>query len=93
MKLILFDFRCTKCKHIFEELVKPGDYWAHCPKCASNAKRMMSPFRIDRTRMAVSPSASPDSIRHFDRVHKQRRAIEEKSQQNHGDYGKAAGSD
>ena len=92
-KLILFDHRCTKCKLVFEELTKPGDYWCKCPKCGSNAQRIMSPVRMDRTLAALSDSASPESIKHFDRVHKQRRAIEEKNMRNHGDYGKAAGSD
>jgi len=92
-KMILFDFRCTKCAFIFEDLVKPGDYWLKCPKCKGNAQRIMSPVRIDKTSMAVSDSASPESIAHFDRVHKQRRVIEERSMQNHGDYGKSAGSD
>ena len=93
MKLILFDFHCTKCAHTFEEMVKPGVYWAQCPDCRGNARREISAVRIDRTRIATTANASPESIRHFDRIHQQRRAIEEKSMQNHGDYGKAAGSD
>lgn len=91
--MILFDFRCTKCALIFEELVNAGDYWCPCPNCKANAQRIMSPVRIDRSRIALSNSASPESIRHFDRVHKQRRQLEEKSFRDHGDYGKAAGSD
>ena len=92
-KLILFDFHCTKCAHDFEDLVKPSVYWLKCPKCKGNAQRVMSPVRIDRTRIALTSGASPESIAHFDRIHNQRRAIEEKSMANHGDYGKAAGSD
>lgn len=92
-KLILFDFGCTKCGHRFEEMAKPADYWSRCPQCGANARREISPVRIDRSRMAVTEGATPTSIDHFDRIHKQRKVIEEKSMRNHGDYGKAAGSD
>jgi putative FmdB family regulatory protein len=92
-KLLLFDFSCTKCGLVFEELAKPANYWSKCPDCEANARREISPVRIDHSRMAISESASPGSIDYFDRVHQQRKVIEEKSMQNHGDYGKAAGSD
>ena len=92
-KLILFDFRCTKCGLVFEDLAKPVDYWSKCPTCKANARREITPVRINHTAMAVSDSASPASIEHFDRVHKQRKGIEEKRFRDHGDYGKPAGCD
>ena len=92
-KLILFDHRCTGCEHVFEELAKPGDYWVQCPKCGSNAQRMLSPVRIDRTRIALTSNASPESIAHFDRVHRERAEKENRNFKEHGDYGKQAGSD
>jgi putative FmdB family regulatory protein len=93
MKLLLFDFRCTKCGTVFEELAKPVDYWSKCPKCTANARREISPVRINHSAMAGSASASPGTIDHFDRVHKQRKAIETKRFADHGDYGKPAGCD
>jgi putative FmdB family regulatory protein len=93
VKLILFDFRCTGCDRIFEDMVKPSEYWTHCPHCSANAQRILSPVRIDRTRIALTENASPESVRHFDRIHKQRKAQEEKTYADHGDYGKTAGSD
>lgn len=92
-KLILFDFRCTKCHTISEHMVKPGEYWAACPECGGNAQRILSPVKINHYEMALSPSASPESIKKFDRLHQSQKAKEEKVYRNHGDYGKPAGSD
>jgi predicted nucleic acid-binding Zn-ribbon protein len=92
-KLTYFDFRCTRCADTFEDLVKPGTYWLKCPKCGGNAKSELSPPRINRTMMALSASDSPESIRHFERVHTQHKAKEEKAFADHGDYGKRPGAD
>lgn len=92
-KLLLFDFRCTKCAAITESMVKPGQYWVACSECGGNAQRILSPVRVNHYKMAISESASPASIRHFDRQHQQQKAKEEKTYRDHGDYGKAAGSD
>lgn len=93
----LYDFECED-GHVFEELVDleyrrgccATDAWCSCGK---PAKVLMPAPRIDRSRIALSASASPESIAHFDRVHRQRKAIEEKRFADHGDYGKSAGSD
>ena len=92
-KLLLFDFRCTKCAETFEDMVKPSDYWVACPKCGGNARRSISPVRINHYSMAMSESASPGTLSKFDRLHQQQKAKEEKAYRDHGDYGKAAGSD
>lgn len=91
-KLILFDFECPKCG-IFEELVQPTEKSAQCPRCESPAPRIISPVKIDRLGMAVQEGASPTSIDYFERVHRQRKAIENKCYEAHGDYGSHAGSD
>jgi len=93
MKYLLFDFACTKCGYVFEEMAKPDNYWSRCPQDGANARREISPVRINHTAMANSESASPGTLAHFDRVHKQRKAIEERSMRDHGDYGKPAGAD
>jgi putative FmdB family regulatory protein len=92
-KLILFQFACTKCDYVFEDLAKPENYWSKCPECGGNARREITPIRINHSAMAAFDSASPATLKHFDRVHQQRKAIEEKSFRDHGDYGKPAGSD
>jgi hypothetical protein len=43
--------------------------------------------------MALASGATPTSIDHFERIHRERKAIEEKSFRNNGDYGTHAGSD
>jgi hypothetical protein len=42
--------------------------------------------------MALSASASPESIAKFDRAHRQQKAKEERAYSNHRDYGVAPGS-
>lgn len=43
--------------------------------------------------MAMQDGATPTAIDHFERVHRERKAIEERSYREHGDYGTHAGSD
>lgn len=91
-KLILFDFDCPT-HGLFEELVHPHVHEAPCPRCQTNARRQISPVRIDRLGLAMSGTASPESIRYFDKVHRERKAIEDRNYAEHGDYGHAAGAD
>lgn len=45
----LFDFACTVCGHVFEELRKSTDQTpVHCPRCGWLAERQMSAanFRV-----------------------------------------------
>jgi putative FmdB family regulatory protein len=91
-KLIMYDFHCPT-HGLFEDMVQPDKFSAPCPKCSRNARRQISAVRIDMSAMATSPSASPESIRHFDRVHRQRREIEDRNYERHQDYGAPAGAD
>lgn len=91
MKLMMFDFVCDN-GHEFEDLIDPEyrtDAWCHC---GAHASRVISPVRIDRSAIALTKGASPESIAHFERVHRERKAIEEKHKAEHGDYGKPAGA-
>ncbi len=90
-KFILFDFECPS-GHRFEELVKPDMRQAPCPECGESAQRQISAVRIDKLAMAVNGD-SPTAVDYFDKVHRERRAIEERHHANHGDYGKPAGAD
>jgi hypothetical protein len=92
-KFMYFDFQCPVCSLIIEDFVKPDTVWIECPKCQGTAKRILTPVRIDRTAIACTLGASPESIAHFDRIHRQQKAIEQKNFENHGDYGKSPGSD
>lgn len=91
-KLTMYDFLCAE-HGLFEDLVNPEIHQAPCPKCGTNAKRQISAVRIDKTGMALQDGATPTSIDHFERVHRQRRAIEERAFERNGDYGVHAGSD
>ncbi len=87
-----YDFHCTECGTTFEEFVESAET-EHACECGSTAGRILSAIRIDRSAIAVTLGASPESIAHFDRVHQQRKTIEEKTMREHGDYGKMPGSD
>jgi putative FmdB family regulatory protein len=87
------DFHCTDCDRIFEEFTDSAMTHIPCPQCSAPARRILSAVRIDRSAIALTAGASPESIAHFDRLHQQRKIIEEKTFKEHGDYGKAPGSD
>lgn len=89
---MLFDFECAEHGR-FEDLVKPDCRSAPCPVCGQNAPRQISAPRIDHYHMALSDSASPESVRKFERMHRERKAKEDRSDAEHGDYGHAAGAD
>lgn len=84
-KLIFFEFQCEE-HGVFEDLVNPSCQTAPCPKCATNATRIMSAPRINHFAMAMSRSASPESIEKWDRAHRQQKAKEQKQFDAHGDY-------
>lgn len=91
-KLLMFDFTCTDCAKTFEDLAKPDEFGRKC-ECGGNAVRQIATPRIDHSAMAISDSASPGSVAHFDRLHRQQRAKEEKCFARNGDYGKRPGTD
>ncbi len=90
-KLMMFEFSCPHCGQ-FEDLVKPDIRQAPCPRCKAPAERIISPVRIDRYAMALGVGATPTAIEHFDRIHRERRAIEDRAFERNGDYGVQAGS-
>ncbi len=81
--MILFDFRCTACAHAFDDLVKSDVHSIPCPKCASEAKRLISAPRLD-PRMGLDPDGCPTMGDKWARVRKQRATIEEKHYKEHG---------
>jgi len=88
---MFFDFECPNCGQKAEALVHSYDT-IEC-YCGTQMQKQISAVRIDRSAIALTASASPESVAHFDRIHRQRKAIEERTKAEHGDYGKAAGSD
>ncbi len=91
-KLMMFDFECPVHGY-FEELVKPDIRQIPCPQCSAPASRQISPVKIDKIGMALQDGASPTSIDYFERIHRQRKRIENAKFEAHGDYGTHAGGD
>ena len=91
-KLILYDFECpTHGK--FEDLAKSDVRQIPCPVCKAPASRLISPVKIDKIGMALQDGASPTSVDYFERIHRQRKKIEDRNYDRHGDYGVSAGGD
>jgi hypothetical protein len=88
-KLILFDFECKHCGSVFEELVYSNVRKLNC-ECGKVAKRIISGTHLDYTGMALSGEGMETAIDKFDRGHRERKAIEERTYAEHGDYGKSA---
>jgi putative FmdB family regulatory protein len=38
----MYDFRCTKCEHVFEDIIPSDAKPPVCPECASESERLMS---------------------------------------------------
>lgn len=91
-KLLMFDFQCRSCGLIFEDLTKPDVVESQC-QCGGTADRQIACPKIGLLAMATSASASPASIKMFDRLHQQQKAKEERCFACNGDYGKRPGSD
>lgn len=91
-KRLLFDFECPVHGQ-FEDLVKVSTKTLPCPQCSRTSARLFPAPRIDMIGMATGEGATPTAIDHFDRIHRERRAIEEKRFAEHGDYGPMPGSD
>jgi protein-arginine kinase activator protein McsA len=87
-----FDFQCTECDLTSEHFVDHKVKRVTC-QCGAIARRILSVVRIDKSGLSMLRGASPESIAHFDRIHRQQKTIEERTMREHGDYGKAPGSD
>ncbi len=55
MSRMIFDFECTKCSHVFEELVESEVTKLPCVACKGNSKRLISAPRIDWLHMGLDP--------------------------------------
>lgn len=56
MAFRLFDFECSKCYSVFEDMV-PQDHTAtQCPSCSGNSLRLISAPRIDWLHMGLDPA-------------------------------------
>lgn len=75
-------------------MAKSDIYQIPCPDCEATARRViLRAPRIDMLAMAQGENAPPGAVDYFERVHKQQRVIEERSEMEHGDYGPRPGAD
>lgn len=51
----LFDWECTKCASVFEEMVNDDSKMLPCTSCGGKADRLIAAPRIDWIRMGVDP--------------------------------------
>lgn len=88
----IFDFKCPSCGSITEDLVKPSVKTIPCSNCGAKADKQLAAPKVNWLAMGSGSNASPEAIIRFDRMHRQQKAKEEKSYENHGDYGPVAGA-
>jgi len=65
---MIFEFLCPE-DHKFERLVYSHEHTAVCPQCKKEAKRIISPVRLDY-RMGVDPTMTTSADR-WARIHEQ----------------------
>jgi putative FmdB family regulatory protein len=51
----LFDFECTSCKRVFEEMIPDDSKELPCLSCKGKAKRVISTPHIDWLHMGLDP--------------------------------------
>ena len=88
----LYDYRCPE-GHIHEHLVPSDVRTVKCDTCGEEAPRVyLTLAKPHWSALAQGDSASPEAISHFERAHKQQAAKEQKSLDNHDDYGPRPGA-
>jgi len=87
-----FSFKCSN-GHYHDEFVHRDVESRDCPHCGEQATKVIryAP-KLDYLGMGAQKHAGPEFADRFDKMHRDRKAHEEKNYENHGDYGPAAGS-
>jgi putative FmdB family regulatory protein len=82
----LHDFKCKKCSHIHEELVK-WDIKTHtCPKCDNESKRVfLKVAKPNYLAMGAQKDAGPEFQTKFDKLHRDQAAKEKAFEKEHGE--------
>ncbi len=92
-----FSFRCSTCGHTEDRFVHRSERTYQLCTIKACGRRMTQVLlhapALDWIRMAQGTSAGPEFIDRFNKNHRNRKAYEEKSYEEHGDYGPAAGAD
>ena len=83
-----YDFKCPDCEQYFDRLCKISERKETVHEgCVSKAKQVvLTNCSLNWTSLAMGHSASPEAISHFDKMHKQKAAQENKAEAEHGSY-------
>jgi len=91
--MILHDFKCEECGEVEEHMCSSGDEMSICDACGGHSHKIfLTTAKPHWLALAQGDNASPEAIDKFEKMHKQQKAKEEKSYDEHGDYGAAPGS-
>ena len=63
----MYDFQCTKCEHVFEEITKIDDPPPACPECGSPSERKMSTPFVSQGLKQMSRKGAK-----YEKIHKER---------------------
>lgn len=85
-KLIVFEFQCSSCDAITDELVQPTVYETVCSACGGTARRIVSAVRLDPHAFVHGPTASEPAIDKWCKIRKKKMDIEQKKLRDHGTY-------
>lgn len=88
-----FSYKCSVCEHKHDVFMERGGIPPLCPECSGRTTQIIRHApKLDWLGMAQGDNAGPEFIDRFEKVHKDRKAHEDKIDREHGDYGPAAGS-
>jgi len=79
-KFMYFDFRCLRCKHKFEDFVKP-DVTPSCPMCQGQTKRCISAPTVA---LSGTDPDFPGEYEKWERKRSKKAAEDKKFYDNHG---------
>lgn len=83
-----YEYTCPKCGHEFERFCKLSERLDQkCGKCDNIGRpQVRTPARPNWTALAMGDSASPEAIKRFDKMHRDKKAKEDKAMREHGSY-------
>jgi hypothetical protein len=87
----IHDFRCPA-GHVHDAIVHWKTQTRECPECGNLAERVfLKTPTLNYLAMGAQENVSPEFQAKFDKMHKEQKAKEEKSLEDHGDYGASHG--
>lgn len=89
-----YNYTCPNCGHQEDIFCKVSERLEQtCGECSAPTSQVVRVApRPHWTSLAMGDSASPEAIKMFDKMRRERRAKEEKTFREHGDYGRAPGA-